>query len=101
MRTKSIIKAEEKLNRFNHIEINFKLDSMQKCLGDKYKFEFGHHIDSDYKQYHNEIHLLVIPNLDASEAFNVSEYIRHAYQLETYYHEPAKHLEITLYQYLS
>ena len=101
MRTKSIIKAEEKLNRFNHIEINFKIDSMQKSLPEKYKLEFGHHIDSDYKQYHNEIHLAVIPNINASEAFELSEYIKHAYQLETYYHEPAKHLEITLYQYLS
>ena len=101
MRTKAIIKAEEKLNRFSHIEINFKLDSIIKSLPKKYKIELGHHIDSDHKYWHNEIHLAVITNLTEAEAFELSEYIKHTYQLDTYYHQPAKHLEITLYQYLS
>jgi hypothetical protein len=100
MKTKSIIKAEEKLNRFNHIEFNFKSDSIQNYINNKYPIIFSH-IDSDYKNYHNEIEVMLIQNITKEEAFELSELIKHTYQLETYYCNYSKHLEITLYQHLS
>ncbi len=98
MKTTKIQQAENKLNRFNNVEINFKVDSIQNYLNNKYPIIFSH-IDSDHEDYHNEIQVMLIQNINKQDAFELSELIKHTYQLSTYYCNYDNHLEITLYQY--
>jgi hypothetical protein len=63
--------------------------------------EFGHHIDTEHRDYHMVQEIAIIKVKNKKEAFEICDIIKYTWDLEVYYMKPLKQVEISLYKYLS
>jgi len=73
MKETQLQRAMRRLNRFNHVQLNYKVDSIMQHLKNN-KISFSH-IDSDYEEYHNRIEVMLIQKINKYQAKLLAEAI--------------------------